>query len=220
MALTLGSDGISVDDSLPSFLSKSVVNRATSHRVPSPPSPNNKIQPKTLKLETLFNDKTLNYTQKERLAEAALKGELYELSNSNISNGRGKKERSRHEIDRKSHSNAHMSRHSYQPRILGVISQSVPLLPPEMKDKQAQIERQKQIGQGTSEFRWGPKIVPTVPLHVPKSTQLSNSNSVPEGYLSRGEVIAESKRCFEATAIQLIFVLFSLGNSSVKVLNK
>ncbi len=194
MALSLGSDGISVDDSLPSFLSKPLVNRNQNHRHYSPPfsqKNSNSFQPKTIRLDSLLFDKSLNYTQKERLAEAYLKGEEEDSINHSFSH---KNERIRHEISRKSHSDAHMSRHSYQPRILGVISQAAPLLPPEMKDKQAQIERQKQIGQGTTEFRWGPKSVPTVPLHVPKSTQLSTSNSVPEGYLSRGEVIAESKK--------------------------
>lgn len=248
-AISLGSDSISVDDSLPSFISQNLINK-NQRKLPkdiknqnnlnnsnnnnltksNPTSPQSK-QPITITFDDLI-DKNLNYSQKERISEGILRGTIplplplelqlqtQQLSQSQSQqtqlrsqqqqlSARSKKrfnnQQPRHEFDQKSHSDAHLNRHLYNQRLLGVVSHSALLLPPELKDKQHEIDRKKYLTQGQSEYRWGPKSVPVVPLHVPKSnSQNDNSNEVPEGYMTRAEIIAESKKYI----FILLFFLF------------
>lgn len=233
--ISLGSDGHSVDDSLPSFLSHNLISRNNNLKTSSKDSNIRKFSPRnvkspsdsiptspkssknpvhTISFDALL-DKSLNYSQKERISEAILKGtiplESYQTQPGQ-SQGQGEGQgltqsqqqhqslrskrmnEARHEWNMKSHADAHSQRHIYNQKLLGVVSQPALLLPPELKDKQHEIERKKYLIQSQSEYRWGPRAVPVVPLHVPKSRLSETSKEPPEGYMTRAEIIAESKK--------------------------
>ena len=139
------SDTNSVDDSLPSFISQNIIlqnnqknkiknkNNSSSSSLngkriitsspsspssTSPRSPKSTPNPINLSLDILL-DKSLNYSQKERISEAILKGTLpIELQIQNQGNfiqtkKQQQQQQSKHEIDIKSHNSAHLNRHLY-----------------------------------------------------------------------------------------------------------
>jgi hypothetical protein len=187
-AISLGSNDLhSIDDSLPSCFSQNLRKKTKSRSSPrlgtiNGPS-SRTLQP--VSMDCLLLDDKLNYAQKERIAEAILKGKAEELEPV-------KAFRPKHEFAAPSHAEAHRQRYAYNPKLLGVVSQSAPLLSPAKKDREVEIQRRKEaVGHGPTEYRWGPKAVPSVPLHIPKAHSVEN---LTDEYLTRAEVIAENKR--------------------------
>lgn len=174
----------SLDDSIPSHIS---LRLQKSHFQPRKRPSSSQKSSKSLQqvsLDSLILDKDLNYAQKERIAEAILKEKTDELEPI--------KQSRRPEVHLRPHIDAHRQRFAYQPKLFGVVSHSAPLLPPYMKDRQVEIQRHKEVvGHGPTEYRWGPKAVPTVPAYVPSITSKDEYNSE---CLTRAEIIAENKR--------------------------
>jgi hypothetical protein len=187
-AISLGSNDLhSIDDSLPSCFSQKLRQKKgkSSPRIGTINGPSSKaIQ--SVSLDCLLLDNKLNYAQKERIAEAILKEKTEELEPVRV-------HRSKHEVDAPSHAEAHRQRYIYNPKLLGVVSHSAPLLAPAKKDREVEIQRRKEaMGHGPTEYRWGPKAVPSVPLYIPKTQSVDINLS--DEYLTRAEVIAENKR--------------------------
>jgi hypothetical protein len=180
------SDLHSIDDSIPSLLSQKVfLRKQLRQQQPQRESKNSRIL-RPVSLDSLLTDKSLNFAQKERIAEAILKEQTEELDLP------AKSRIHKPEVDARSHAVAHLQRHAYQPKLLGVVSKSAPLLPAAGKDRNRHRDA---VGHGPSEYRWGPKAVPSVPLHVPHTNNRTSAETeFSDEYLTRAEVIAENKR--------------------------
>jgi hypothetical protein len=192
-SVTSSSDIHSIDDSIPSLLSQKVFFRNQVRQqqqslqrvsVDGPPPKNSRIL-RPVSLDSLLTDKSLNFAQKERIAEAILKEKTEELELL-----AAKTHLHKPEVDGKSHADAHRQRYAYRPNLLGVVSKAAPLLPPTQRDR-----HREGVGHGPSEYRWGPKAVPSVPLHVPHTNHRNSiEKEFSEEYLTRAEVIAENKK--------------------------
>ena len=120
-----------------------------------------------------LSEKSLNYSQKERMAAAILQGNYKLVSPGSLTSA----EIEQHIVKLRARDAAHLNRHAYQPSVLGVVSRSAKLLPPESHDmKKMQITRCAKLGTGDRVFTWNKSVVPAVPRHVPTEHKKIPSN--------------------------------------------